>query len=52
MKKGKFDVNDVLILIGGIGALVGIWLIYHPASYIVAGAALVYLGLIKAKTGG
>ena len=52
MKKGKFDVNDVLILIGGIGALVGIWLIYHPASYIVAGVALVYLGLIKAKTGG
>lgn len=52
MKKPRFDFNDALIFIGALGALYGIWLIYHPASYIVAGAALVYLGLIRAKTGG
>jgi len=46
LKKAKFDVNDAIIIIGWLGALVGIWLIYHPAAYIVAGISLVCFGLI------
>ncbi len=46
MKKQKFDLHDVLIIIGWLGALVGIWLVYRPAAYIVAGVSLVCFGLL------
>jgi hypothetical protein len=46
MRKPRFDLNDALILIGWLGALAGIWLIYQPAAYIAAGISLVCLGLI------
>jgi hypothetical protein len=40
----KFDIRDVVIIIGWLGVLAGIWLIYHPVAYIVAGISLVYVG--------
>jgi hypothetical protein len=46
LRKQKFDLRDVLIIAGWLGALVGIWLIYKPAAYVVAGISLVCLGLI------
>lgn len=51
----KFDIDDLLILLGAAGVIGGIWLIYHPAAYILAGAGLMYLGLAKrtkTKSGG
>ena len=50
MKKRKFDFSDALILIGWLGMLVGIWLIYQPAAYIVTGISLVCLGLLGGNT--
>jgi hypothetical protein len=46
LRNRKFDIRDVIIIIGWLGTLVGIWLIYWPAAYIVAGISLVCLGLI------
>ncbi|MCK9569868.1 hypothetical protein M0R72_13070 [Candidatus Pacearchaeota archaeon] len=45
MKKHKFDRSDVFILLGVIGILVGVWLIYIPVSVILAGLALIGWGL-------
>lgn len=47
----KFDFNDAIILTGWAGALIGIWLIYHPAAYIAAGLSLVYFSLIGGPKG-
>lgn len=56
MKKIRnLDIDDLMILLGAAGVIGGIWLIYHPAAYIIAGAGLMYLGLTKrsnTKSGG
>jgi hypothetical protein len=51
--KVKFDFNDFIILIGWLIAISGIWLIYQPAAYIVAGLSILYVGLTggNKKTG-
>jgi len=41
----KFDLSDALIVTGWLGAMVGTWLIYPPAAYILAGASLMFVGL-------
>jgi len=45
MKKYKFDRSDIFILLGVLGILAGVWLIYIPASVIMAGLALIAWGL-------
>jgi len=50
LKKQKFDIRDIIIIIGWLGALVGIWLICRPAAYIVAGLSLVCFGLLGGNT--
>ena len=57
MKKIKFpfDIDDLLVIVGMAGVFIGIWLIYHPAAYIIGGAGFIYIGLSgsrKNKTGG
>ena len=48
-KKFKFDFDDLLIVLGAAGVIAGIWLIYHPAAYIIAGAGLLVLGFGNKK---
>ncbi len=43
--KDKVDLKDLCILIGAGLLFYGLFLIYPPAAYIVAGAGFVYLGL-------
>ncbi len=43
--KGKFGLIDLLLLIGAGLLFYGLFLIYPPSAYIVAGAGFVYLGL-------
>ena len=42
MKKIKFpfDIDDLLVIVGMAGVFIGIWLIYHPAAYIIGGATI------------
>jgi hypothetical protein len=50
LKQPKFDFNDFLILAGWLGALAGIWLIYQPVAYIVAGVSLMCFGFFGGNT--
>ena len=43
--KDKFGIRDALLLIGAGVLFYGIFLIYPPAAYIVAGAGFIYMGL-------
>ena len=45
----KLDADDIMIVLGAAGLFIGIWLIYHPAGYIAAGAALLLLGFGRKK---
>jgi hypothetical protein len=49
MKKKGFDIDDLFILLGVAGVVIGVWLIYHPAAYILTGMVLLFLGLNKKK---
>lgn len=49
LPKIKFDIDDLMIVLGAAGVAGGLWLIYHPAAYILAGAGLFYLGLLERK---
>jgi hypothetical protein len=48
----RFDIDDILILLGAAGVFGGIWLIYHPAAYIAGGVVLLFLGMNKKKKQG
>ena len=48
-KKFKFDLDDLLILLGVAGVIVGIWSIYYPVAIIIASAGLLVLGFGKKK---
>lgn len=45
--------DDILLLVGGVLIVVGIWQIYRPAAFVVAGLMLIGLayliGKVKAK---
>ena len=43
--KDKFGIKDALLIIGAAGLFYGIWLIFPPAAYIVAGAGLIFIGM-------
>ena len=53
MKKLKlpFDLYDLLIFAGAAATVFGIWQIYHPAAYIIGGAAFIYVGLLGSRPG-
>jgi len=50
--KIHFDVGDALIIIGGGMVGIGLWLIYPPASLIILGAAITWLGIGAGRIGG
>ena len=41
--------DDILVLLGAAAIIYGIWLFCIPAAFIVAGCALIYVGLIGSK---
>lgn len=45
----SLDRADVLIILGVVGLIVGVGLVYVPAALIVAGALLVFLGVMRSR---
>jgi len=43
--RGKFGLDDFVMLLGTAGLFYGIWLIYPPAAFIVIGIWFIYLGV-------
>jgi hypothetical protein len=44
----KLDLNDIFIIVGGICFGIGTYMIYPPATFILLGLGLLYLGFIGA----
>jgi len=47
--KFKIDIDDVLIILGGLMVGAGIWFIYWPAALITFGAVFIFLGIRGSK---
>jgi hypothetical protein len=44
-KDKKFDLSDLIILLGGISISVGLYMIYPPLMFLFAGSSLIWVGL-------
>lgn len=47
--KFRIDMDDILVIFGGLMVGTGIWFIYWPAALIVIGIAFVFLAIRGSK---
>lgn len=48
----KWDTSDALVLVGCSLVWYGIYLVFHPAAYILTGSLITYIGYSRARKGG